>query len=58
VNLHEILLAVLFWRDGSTEKRNLNEDPPADKVELVRYIPQGHFEELCNSQCFRPIQCL
>lgn len=39
----------LVWRDGSTEKRNLNEDPPADKVELVRYIPQGHFEELCNS---------
>lgn len=38
----------LAWRNGSLEKRNLNEDPPSDKVELVRYIPQGHFEELCN----------
>jgi len=39
---------VLTWRDSSKEKRNLNDDPPDDKVELVRYIPQGHFEELCN----------
>lgn len=39
---------VLTWCDGSSEKRQLSDDPPADKVELVRYIPQGHFEELCN----------
>lgn len=38
----------LTWLDSSKEKRNLNEDPPEDKVELVRYIPQGHFEDLCN----------
>lgn len=38
----------LTWCDGSSEKRQLSDDPPADKVELVRYIPQGHFEELCN----------
>lgn len=38
----------LKWKDGSTEVRNLNENPPSDQVELVRYIPQGHFEELCN----------
>lgn len=38
----------LTWCDNSSEQRNLNDDPPADKVELVRYIPQGHFEELCN----------
>jgi ABC-type multidrug transport system ATPase subunit len=38
----------LAWRDGSRGQRNLNEDPPADKVELVRYIPQDHFESLCN----------
>lgn len=38
----------LTWCDGSFEKRQLSDDPPADKVELVRYIPQGHFEELCN----------
>ncbi|OGT88754.1 MAG: ABC transporter [Gammaproteobacteria bacterium RIFOXYD12_FULL_61_37] len=38
----------LTWCDASTVQRNLNDDPPDDKVELVRYIPQGHFEELCN----------
>ncbi|AIA30416.1 TrlF family AAA-like ATPase [Leptospirillum ferriphilum] len=39
----------LSWLDGSAEKRNLNDDPPEDKVELIRYIPQGHFEALCNA---------
>lgn len=41
-------VGTLTWCDASSEQRNLNDDPPADKVELVRYIPQGHFEELCN----------
>lgn len=41
-------VGTLTWRDASSEQRNLNDDPPTDKVELVRYIPQGHFEELCN----------
>lgn len=38
----------LTWRDDSTESRALNEFPPEEKAELVRYIPQGYFEELCN----------
>jgi ABC-type lipoprotein export system ATPase subunit len=38
----------LTWRDTSTEARALNELPPAEKAELVRYIPQGYFEDLCN----------
>jgi ABC-type lipoprotein export system ATPase subunit len=38
----------LIWCDKSIERRNLNEDPASDKAELVRYIPQGHFEDLCN----------
>lgn len=38
----------LTWLDSTEEERNLNDDPPADKVEMVRYIPQGHFEDLCN----------
>lgn len=41
--------ATLTWLDASYETRNLNDDPPADKVEMVRYIPQGHFEDLCNA---------
>lgn len=44
----------LTWCDSCEPKRrNLNEDPPEDKVELVRYIPQGHFEELCNTHVTR-----
>lgn len=38
----------LTWLDDSTEARPLNELPPEEKAELVRYIPQGYFEELCN----------
>ncbi|MFT4241652.1 MAG: AAA family ATPase [Acidovorax sp.] len=38
----------LTWRDESTESRPLHESPSEEKVELVRYIPQGYFEELCN----------
>jgi len=38
----------LTWRDESTEARPLNELPSEEKPELVRYIPQGYFEELCN----------
>ena len=38
----------LTWCDTSTEARPLNEFPPEEKAELVRYIPQGYFEELCN----------
>ena len=36
------------WLDKSSEERRLSDDPPGDKVQLVRYIPQGHFEDLCN----------
>jgi ABC-type lipoprotein export system ATPase subunit len=39
----------LTWLDSTEETRNLNDDPPADKVEMIRYIPQGHFEDLCNA---------
>jgi ABC-type lipoprotein export system ATPase subunit len=41
-------IGTLVWHDSSSEDQNLNDDSPSDKVELVRYIPQGHFEELCN----------
>ncbi len=38
----------LTWKDDGTETRPLNELPSEEKAELVRYIPQGYFEELCN----------
>lgn len=38
----------LTWLDESTEARSLNELPSEERAELVRYIPQHYFEELCN----------
>ena len=38
----------LTWQDESTEARPLNELPAEEKAELVRYIPQHYFEDLCN----------
>jgi ABC-type lipoprotein export system ATPase subunit len=38
----------LSWRDESTEARTLDVLPTDEKRELVRYIPQNYFEELCN----------
>ena len=39
----------LKWCDGvEGDTRRLSDDPEEDKAELVRYIPQGHFEGLCN----------
>jgi ABC-type lipoprotein export system ATPase subunit len=41
--------ATLTWRDGTTEARVLSQDAPVETPELVRYIPQAFFEDLCNS---------
>lgn len=41
--------ANLFWLNGDKHTRNLNEDPSEDLVELIKYIPQNHFEDLCNA---------
>lgn len=38
----------LTWCDDSTESRTLDKLSSEEKAELVRYIPQGYFEELCN----------
>lgn len=37
------------WADGQELEKNLNDNPAIENVELVKYIPQGHFEELCNA---------
>ena len=39
---------VLTWKDGNIIKKGLSDDPSKDGVELIRYIPQGQFETLCN----------
>ncbi|EJG2258079.1 hypothetical protein OH966_003186 [Vibrio parahaemolyticus] len=41
--------AKVTWGDGAELAKNLNENPATENVELVKYIPQGHFEELCNA---------
>lgn len=38
----------LSWLAGDPSIMGLADDPSADRVELVRYIPQGRFEALCN----------
>lgn len=42
-------VAKLTWTDGQEFEKNLNDNPAIENVELVKYIPQGHFEELCNA---------
>ena len=41
--------AQLLWEDKEVVEKNLNEEVGFGNVELVKYIPQGHFEELCNA---------
>ncbi|PKA43239.1 ABC transporter [Rhizobium sullae] len=38
----------LDWLAGDAGDMLLSENPPEDRVELVKYIPQGRFEALCN----------
>lgn len=42
-------VAKALWEDGQVLEKNLNENPAVENVEYVKYIPQGHFEELCNA---------
>ncbi|TBE93122.1 ABC transporter [Rhizobium leguminosarum] len=39
----------LSWLSGKPLKRNLNVIADSSAVEMVRYIPQGRFEALCNA---------
>lgn len=38
----------MHWCAGEPCEANLADDPPSDRVQLVKYIPQGRFEALCN----------
>jgi ABC-type lipoprotein export system ATPase subunit len=41
--------ASLLWADGTPEGPiSLDQDPDAEAVEKVRYIPQNYLEEICN----------
>lgn len=41
--------AKLLWEDEGFLEKNLDGKVELENVELVKYIPQGHFEELCNA---------
>lgn len=41
--------AKLLWGDEEFLEKNLDGEVETENVELVKYIPQGHFEELCNA---------
>ena len=38
----------LHWLAGDPCEANLADDPATNRVQLVKYIPQGRFEALCN----------
>lgn len=38
----------LKWADDSENTKLLMDDPAKEAPELIRYIPQSYFEELCN----------
>lgn len=38
----------LHWLAGDPNRANLADNPSEELVELVKYIPQGRFEALCN----------
>lgn len=38
----------LHWLAGAPNEGNLADNPSSERVELVKYIPQGRFEALCN----------
>ena len=38
----------LNWLAGDPAEMLLCDDPAPDKVEMIKYIPQGRFEALCN----------
>ena len=40
--------AEITWFNGTQQEVNLTADPEVGRAELIRYIPQGYFEDLCN----------
>lgn len=40
---------IINWVDGEKSSCKLSDNPPPESVELVKYIPQAYFEELCNA---------
>jgi len=47
LNLSERFEATLYWHDGTSSKKILNENPDKTKPERVKYIPQNFLERLC-----------
>lgn len=47
-NLARYFRGEMTWNDGTKSKKLLSDDPVPEDVEMVRYIPQAHFEKLCN----------
>ena len=40
--------ATLTWESGTSVTKRLDDDPDADSVETVKYLPQNYIETLCN----------
>ncbi len=42
--------AVLYWNDGKTHSKALDEDIDDTEIERIKYIPQKFFEDLCATE--------
>lgn len=40
--------AYVTWKSGTSNSQNLNKNSDEGSVELIRYLPQSYFENLCN----------
>ncbi len=47
-NLAKHFNADLTWKGGASNSQNLNKNSDEGSVELIRYLPQSYFENLCN----------
>lgn len=46
--LAQHFVGTLGWRDGTSSKKELDQDPFQSSVERVKYLPQRYLETLCN----------
>lgn len=40
--------AVITWKNGRANKKNLDDGVEEEEVETIKYIPQNHLELICN----------
>ena len=54
--LSKNFIGKLLWLDGSSVKKNLDDDVNYSNVETIKYLPQNYFEVLCGDVDNRDFQ--